>query len=241
MSGVIDKVRKLLRLAESPNANEAAAAAAKAQSLIDEHNLSTALLALDGAENTQPDEEIEDFGAKGAPLDAQPVLHRWRATLAGTIARANSCRIYNNHGSLALVGRPSDAETVRYLFAYLAREVERLCEKDGRGCGRTWRNNYRLGVVDTIMRKLHAERVRFKEEQRKLAGASMDSQALVRLNQALVKVEKRGDDVQAWIKQNLKLVAGSGSSGRYNGGAREAGRKAGESIRIARAKGALAS
>lgn len=236
MSSVLDKVRKLLRLAESPNANEAAAAAAKAQNLIDEHNLSAALLSLDEGQSDD-DEDIEDFNAKGAPLDSQPVLHRWRLSLASAVTRANGCRVYITGGSIAIVGRPSDAETSRYLFAYLAHEVERLCEKDGRGCGRTWRNNYRLGVVDTISQKLHAEHKKFVEEKRKLAGST---QALVRVNQAIAKVEKRGEDVSAWMKKNLRLYAGSGSSSRYDGSAREAGRRAGRSIVINRAKGAIA-
>ena len=64
---IVDKVRKLLRLAESPNANEAALAAAKAQELIDAHNLSAALLAYDEG-SAQPNEPIEDFERKGAPL-----------------------------------------------------------------------------------------------------------------------------------------------------------------------------
>lgn len=240
MTAIIDKVRKLLRLAESPNANEAASAAAKAQQLIDEHNLSAALLALDSGA-AEPDEDIEDFSAKDAPLDSQPLMHRWRSQLAGTIARANACRIYLRGGDIALVGRPSDAETVRYLFAYLAREVERLCEKDGKGCGRTWRNNYRLGVVDTIMVKLRKEREHFAVEQRKLAAAEPNTQALVRVNQALAIVEKRSADTAEWVKKNLKLYAGSSSYSRGDSGAREAGRKAGQSISINRSRGSLAS
>jgi len=240
MTAIIDKVRKLLRLAESPNANEAAAAAAKAQQLIDENNLSAALLALDSGAS-ESDEPIEDFYKKGAPLDVQPLAHRWRSQLAGTIARANACRIYLVGGKIALVGRPSDAETVRYLFAYLTREVERLCERDGKGCGRTWRNNYRLGVVDTIMLKLRQQREQFAAEQRKLAAADTNTQALVRVNQALVMVEKRSADTAEWVKKNLKLYAGSGSGSRYDGSARQAGRKAGQSISINRSKGALAS
>jgi hypothetical protein len=237
MSSILNRVRKLLRLAEGPNAHEAAAAAAKAQSLIDEHNLSAALLSLD--EGMQDDEDIEDFNDKGAPLDSQPVLHRWRLSLASSIARANGCRVYFTGGSIALVGRPSDAETTRYLFGYLAREVERLCEKDGRGCGRTWRNNYRLGVVDTISQKLDAEHQKFVAERREIAAAD-NAQALVRVNQAIAKVEKRGEDVSAWIKKNLKLYAGSSSSARHDNSAREAGRRAGRSIAINRARGAIA-
>lgn len=235
MSAIIDKVRKLLRLAESPNANEAALAAAKAQRLIDEHNLSAQLLALDAAEAV-PDEPICDFEDKGAPLETNRRHPRWRTQLAGTIARANGCRVYINGENIALVGRPSDAETVRYLFAYLTREVERLCEREGAGCGVTWRNNFRLGVVYAIMEKLKEARERFKGEARKQATSDM---ALMRVNSALARVEERGMDVADWIKTNLKLVSRGGSGGSYDPGAVAAGKQAGKSIRIGGAKAGL--
>lgn len=233
MSAIIDKVRKLMRLAESPNANEAAAAAAKAQQLIDEHNLSAAMLTLEtGVE--EPDEDIEDFGKKGAPLDSRPKADRWRITLASNVAYGNGCRIYYTGGTIALVGRPSDADAVRYLYGYLAREVDRLAERDGRGCGRTWRNNYRLGVVDTISRKLREQREKFKQEAQR---AVANTQALMVVNRAIAKVEKRGTDVTKWMDTNLKLRSGSASQSAYDPSARVAGRRAGESIAINRAQG----
>lgn len=238
MTAIIDKVRKLLWLAESPNANEAALAAAKAQQLIDEHNLSAALLSLDGGASAEPDEPIEDFYRKGAPLDSQPRLETWRDRLATVVARANGCRTYAVGGTIAIVGRPSDADAVRYLFAYLAHEIQRLCDRDGKGCGRTWRNNYRIGVVDTVHKKLSAERERFKQEARETAS---DSTALVRVNTALARVEQRGSDVAAWLKSpaGVKLYSRSAPASAFDRAAREAGRKAGESIRIRRGKGAL--
>ena len=180
MSAIIDKVRKLLRLAESPNANEAAAAAAKAQSLIDEHNLNAALLSLDGAE-TEPDEPIENFGRKDAPLDGGKQNDTWRWRLASTVMYANACRGYVNGGSIHIVGRPSDVETVRYLYAYLKAEVAQLTDRDGKGCGRTWRNNYRMGVIDTISRKMREEREKFKQAAQVAAGTTT---ALMRVNSA---------------------------------------------------------
>lgn len=235
MSAIIDKVRKLLKLAESPNANEAALAAAKAQQLVDEHNLSAALLALDGAEAV-PDEPIEDFESKGAPLETSRRHPRWRTQLAGTIARANGCRIYINGEHIALVGRPSDADTVRYLFSYLAREVERLCAKEGVGCGTSWRNNFRLGVVYAIMEKLREERERFAKDARSQAS---NGTALMRVNTALARVEQRGMDTAAWMKANLKLVSRGGGGHSYDRGALEAGKRAGNSIQIGGAKAGL--
>src|SRR6266446_4339831 len=89
----LDKVRKLLRLATSANTNEAAAAAAKAQELIDRYQLTAALLTLDAATSIS-EEPIEDFAAKGAPLDDRPRIGRWTSWLASRIAYYNGAKVY---------------------------------------------------------------------------------------------------------------------------------------------------
>ena len=241
-SATLAKVQKLLRLATSSNANEAALAAAKAQELIDKHQLAQVLLDLDGAEPTKglDDEPIVDFHKAGAPLDSQKQLHRWRGYLAGVVARSNACKIYYSGGDIALIGRPSDAETVRYLYGWLSRETERLTSELGQGMGRTWRNNFRLGVVDTIARKIHEQRAQFERETRAAAKAE-NSTALVRVNQALVKIEERRASVEAWTKANIKLYSSGGSSATYNPSARQSGRDAGESIAVGGARKGLTS
>lgn len=242
-SVVLAKVQKLLRLATSSNANEAALAAAKAQELIDKHQLAATLLAMDAVEPMKglDDEPIIDFEKAGAPLDAAKKLDRWRGSLASAVARSNACRIYYSGSEIGLVGRPSDAETVRYLYGYLSREVERLATESGQGMGRTWRNNFRLGVVETIHKKLYEQRRKFESETRAEARAA-GSTALARIDRALATIDKRGESVDAWVKSNLKLYArGGGSGSQYNASAREAGRRAGHSIAISGARGSLAS
>ncbi len=239
---VLQKVQKLLRLSTSSNANEAALAAAKAQELIDKHQLAQALLDLDSAEPVRglDDEPIVDFCKAGAPLDAPTRLDRWRGVLAGTIARANACKIYYHGSEIALVGRPSDAETVRYLYGYLSREVERLTTEEGQGMGRSWRNNFRLGVVDTIADKIREQRHDFEKHARAAAKAE-NSTALVRVNQALAKIEERRVAVDDWVKSNLKLYSRSESASQYNPNARARGRQAGKSIIVNGSRGRLTS
>lgn len=242
-SAIIAKVQKLLRLATSSNANEAALAAAKAQELIDTHQLAATLLALDNAEPTKglDDEPIVDFEKAGAPLETSgKKLDRWRGNLASVVARQNGCRIYFSGSDIALVGRPSDAETVRYLYGYLSREVERLTTVAGHGMGRTWRNNFRLGVVETIANKLYEQRRKFEHHVRAEAR-SESSTALVRVDRALATIDKRGETVNDWIKANLKLYASSGGGSAYNHSAREQGRRAGRSISVGMARGSLTS
>ncbi len=237
---IVAKVQKLLRLSQSSNANEASLAAAKAQELIDRHQLDATLLALDQAEPMTglDDEPIVDFAKAGAPLDAQKRLDRWRGALASVVARQNGCRIYFSGGDIALVGRPSDAETVRYLYGYLSREVERLATEHGKGMGRSWRNNFRLGVVDAISDKLYQERRRFEHDVRTEARAE-SSTALMRVDRALATIDQRGQDVAAWVKSNLKLYSHGSSATSYNHTAREAGRKAGKQLAVNRARAGL--
>lgn len=233
---ILDKVRKLLKLSESSNANESAAAAAKAQQLIDEHNLSAALLAVETGE-PEDSEPIEDSLRQGSPLDKQTRLSTWRYVLAESIAKCNSCQIYNYHGAISLVGRRSDADKVRYLYGYLTHETERLCNRDGCGCGITWRNNYRMGVVDTIYMKLRDQHSKFKAQARE--QVALNSLALVKVDKALARIEAKDASVADWARRNLRLVHSSVTSARGNQSARQAGRIAGQSISIGQARAAL--
>lgn len=234
---IVSKVQKLLRLAGANNSpEEAASAAAKAQEMIDQHNLTDAMLALDGA---TVDEDVANFEEADAPLDQQKTQQTWRVRLASILAKMNGCRIYLHGYNIALVGRPSDAETVRYLYAYLTRETEQLAESHGKGMGRTWRNNFRLGVVDTITRKLHEQHRTFETTARATAGT-----ALVRVNQALAVIEKRGETVDLFMQKTLKLRKGGpiSSHAQGNNQARERGRQAGQSISVgSRSRGGLVS
>lgn len=231
---VLDKVRKLLRLSTSSNANEAALAAAKAQELIDRYQLANAMLSLDAPNMAPIDEPIEDFGRKGAPLDNRKRLDRWAVQLASEITHANACKSYSEGAVIQIIGRPSDVDTVRYLYGYLAREVELLTASHGKGCGRTWCNNFRLGAVETIARKVYEQR---KETIRQFRAeftspSNEPSTALILANQAITKVAERRAAVSDWVKTNMNLRFQPASRSNYDSTAREAGRKAGESIAI---------
>jgi hypothetical protein len=250
MTNIIDKVRKLLKIAERPdgNAEEAAAAAAMAQTLISRHQLDTAMLALDGAA-PEADEEIVDFGDGDAlsPLDVcgERQIPLWRNRLASRMALVNACRIYFHGGTIHIVGRPSDVETVRYFYAYLAREVERLTARAGAGRGISWRTDYRLGIVDTLRRRLAEAVVKAREDAVREVDrmeAPARATALVRVERGLAVIEKRSAAVAAFYEAKFEGVKARRTKGRINdAGARLAGRKAGESIRLGGSAGSLGS
>lgn len=233
---IVDKVKKLLRLAESADVNEAATAAAAAQRLMENHRIDQAMIDLDGDEGDGvEDEEIENL--HDDPLEASGRLGRWKSQLAMAIASINGCRIYLGRGykdgtaqtTLCIVGRPSDVASVRYLFAYLSGEIERLCKLQGRGLGRTWANSFRMGAVHTVRKRLREAQQKARQEARaKLKGKG--TTALVKLDKALARVDERAKEVEAWMKKNMRLSSARSSASRRDWGAYAAGKRAGDSI-----------
>jgi hypothetical protein len=70
-------------------------------------------------------------------------------------------------------------------------------------------------------------------------GSSNQDVALMRVNQAIARLEDRRMEVAQWTKAHVKLRARS-SSALIDPSARERGRTAGESIRLSRPRGGLA-
>jgi len=235
---IVDKVKKLLRLAESADVNEAAAAAGAAQRLMEEHRIDQAMIdvsedAGDGVE----DEEIHNSGDE--PLEESGRLANWKTQLAVAIAGLNGCRVYLGRGystgtrqtTLCLVGRPSDVASVRYLFSYLTGEIERLCKRNGRGLGRTWANSFRMGAVHTVRKRLREANRKARDDARlKLKGKG--TTALVKLDRALARVDEQAKAVEAWMKKNMSLGSARSSHSRRDWDAYAAGKRAGDSINL---------
>lgn len=234
---ILDRVRKLLELAHNnPNVNEAANAAAAAQELMTRHAIGEAMLA--------PVADTIEEQIEADLLYAQGKKHAtWRGILAVAMAEVNQCKVFVTGGDLHIIGRPSDAATVRWLFTYVVREIERLCKEEAgwRGNpGRVWCNNFKIGAVESVNTRLREAAAAARAAMRREAGASDTmgtGSAIVLVNNALAKLDKRSADVRAYGQARFKLRARSASSFRSDNGGREAGRRAGAHIELAPAKG----
>jgi hypothetical protein len=235
---VLEKIKKLLRLAASDNPNEAALAAAKAQELMDRHKLNQAMLATPSEPEEgvvhfdDPDDALDTFGGKRVT---------WKDSLSAGLAKYNGCFIYVDNRTrgeirLVIVGRPSDVQTVRYLYAFCVREIERLTRAQGPGHGRTWTNNYRRGCVASIYEALHEQRKSF-EGQARTEAAHSGSSALVKVNTALAKIDSRYKEAEESLKKVMKLRAGKESQARHDSGAYERGKRDGATINLGAGKG----
>lgn len=251
----IDKALKLLRLAKSSNEHEAALAASKAQEVMDKYKLDISSLEYDKQDAERDSEQVKDFGY-GDPLIEFSHLsdNRWLLSLATTVARSNQCRIIyskidgvtGNLGkeikrgaTIKIVGHPSDVQVVRYLYSYLRNEVERLIKENCVGNSISYKRGFGLGVVDTIANKLWEQK---KQTESAMRGEyAHNPLALVRVNNAIAKVEKRSMAVDKYIEQNMNLGKGRGGYANKTEGmnARAHGRVAGENVRFTLARGAL--
>lgn len=142
---IIEKVRKLLKLATSDNPHEAAAAAGKAQRLIEQHRIDGALLAEDAA--------AEGRETPSAPIVQEKILEfssvriqPWTFAMARAVCSANACRWWFHRGwketeknkttgerrkvvhpaYLEAAGTSENLAVVRFLLGHLVAEVERL-------------------------------------------------------------------------------------------------------------------
>lgn len=210
---VLDRVRKLLALAESPNVFEAAAAAARAQALIATHRLE-GLLAQEAAEPI--------LDARDSPLESGKRLRKWKIALAATLAEANGCVAYTLEGpredAIVLVGRETDREAVRALYGWLVKAIGWLSATEGAGRSRDWHEAFRIGAVDAIAERL-----------REVPAAPAEGAALVRAEAALAE---RRAALDAYVAAHLRLGPGRGL--RVRADAYEAGRRKGRELPLVR-------
>lgn len=156
---ILSKIKKLQALTTDRGATpeEAATAAAKAQALLFEHNLSQC--DVDTKEQAGPD----PYGKVETTLEgANRNTVTWRRTLLYTIAKHNFCTAITlpNQTKMIVIGKRSNVETVLYLNHILVREIERLAIEAGKTV-LTNRAAYMVsfcrGAVSTIHRRLQEQ------------------------------------------------------------------------------------
>ncbi|MBL4684366.1 MAG: DUF2786 domain-containing protein [Nannocystaceae bacterium] len=193
----LDRVRKLLALAASPNPHEAALAAFRAQALIEKHRLQ-AWIDAEQAEAEDPDPIVD---ARDEPLEVGRRLRRWKIALATTLADANGCVAYtlgrSNDSAIVLVGRSRDRAMVLELWHWLVRRIEWLSATHGAGHTKKWHEAFRIGVVDAVAERL--------KEGTAEATAALETAALVVVEPARAAHREALD---CFVANHLRLGAG---------------------------------
>lgn len=220
---MIEKVAKLLALAEGKGTTpeEAATAAATAQRLMLRYRIEQA--DVDEVTNDDPMESTEYTPSNyydGFRYDSQ----RWEIALFFMIAAATGCYGFTMgrraHARLTLVGRRGDLEVSRYLWGYLTREIRRLQKEQTRGWSQTQKGHFALGaahIIGTIL----------KVQAASVSSASGTSAEIVQRG--------RQDAAGAWYgAQHPEFIMRAGRRGRVplHGEAYQKGVAAGASVTI---------
>lgn len=149
---VLEKVKKLLALSQSPSEAEASSALEKAHALLAEHNLSIA----DIKEDVEIEEDVLIDGVR---------LPNWKKLLAISVTRANYCDVIlrskiefngvslENHKKLNIVGKAHNSIVARAMVEYLFATIERLAKKVK---GKSAKESYKLGVAHNLAKRLKA-------------------------------------------------------------------------------------
>ena len=258
-SKIIDKVRKLLALAsDNDSIEESAAAAAKAQALMEKHSILDAMVA---GERQDADPTITSIiiwsGGK---------VPTWVLQLSMGLAEVNRCKVWYHagrrskgyNGYIKAAGTAESLEKMSVLLDWLISETNRLYVEDkpdvfDRSHGKRWANAFRLGASSTIVARLKeaAKQARLEmqqggpsSEEYRIALETADIETLMRLDaqrinrtvylpaqvqSAIIRLDNEVKIVHAWVAKNLKLNKGTPRN--YQGSYEagyRSGRKAGE-------------
>lgn len=233
-SSIIDKIRQLRALSQSSNVNEAAAAAAAADRLISKHRISEAEIAIANRAADLPAEEDQFV------LYETARVIRWKQSLAMLLSKHYGCAVWNDCvfgasdggrkiSRLRMVGLKSDMEIVRYMFAWLTTEIERLSKSHCAGRGHIYSQSYCEGAVSGIKAQLDL----VKQEERLAASKSeQTTTALACLDGRLNKAELALHSLHT----NLKTVR-TYSHRHLDGSAYRVGEQVGKSIHLGKVMG----
>ena len=157
---IIEKIKKLLALANSSNEHEAALAASHAQRLLSEHNL--AMADIEAAHKPDKADKVETAVSK--------TLLKWVRYLSAGVSTAFDCQAIHHPatGKMTFIGVGADVQGAAYTFTYLERTVRKLCANYmkqqvsptlANRHRELLRQSYYLGAVSTINTSLREQQV----------------------------------------------------------------------------------
>lgn len=157
---IIEKIKKLLALANSSNEHEAALAASHAQRLLSEHNL--AMADIEATHKPDKADTVETTVSKTLP--------KWLRYLSAGVSTAFDCQAVHHPatGKMTFIGVGADVQIAVYTFAYLDRTVRKLCTNYMKHHVSTaianrhrelHRQSYYLGAVSTITTRLREQKI----------------------------------------------------------------------------------
>jgi len=158
---ILDMIRRLLALGQSPNENESASAIAKAEKMMAEYNVS--LAEVEGTDETNWQERVVWTGGGGRsnPVDA-----------AGCICSELFFvrvfyRSWRGGSELVFFGQPHNVDIAEYVLNYLAEVFhdQWLIARRRRGFDRKHARGFYFGMAEGLAQKIRARRRRAQAKE----------------------------------------------------------------------------
>lgn len=173
MDKIIDKIGKLLKLAESPNIEEASSAIEKAHKLLKEHNLQMS----DIQEKSDLKEII--YGECGRIVN-------WKKILLNEIAQFNYCTIVlsktylnnlkNRASRFVIYGREDNIVSTKMMYEYLISAINRISKNETRRNKHFNINEFKNGAVQNIAHRLSLMKIKENDVEKGLVVLNKESQ-----------------------------------------------------------------
>lgn len=151
-SDVIERIKKLLALANNAGSeHEAAIAADRASAMMQEHQLTEAQLRVDLPCEPHSIEEI----IQAKVTDTRKKV-AWHMRVAGVVDELYGCHAFWRGGQIMFFGRISAVQAATYTTQYLLREVETLIDRQfpSSEYSRKYRNGARLGCSQSVRQNI---------------------------------------------------------------------------------------
>lgn len=229
---MIEKIKKLLQLADTKrnsNIEEATAAAAKAQKLMEKHRIHRAMLE-------------DDAAVSANALIDQGKPENWKLFLVSVLAKYNGCYViqsenYYKDNKIHLAGIPEDAKNVQCLYTYFVSELNRLCLAElvtfkttfGTSPISTFVNSFYIGAITIIDRRLEEANLLARSYEIRKAILPDNKASLIN---ALQKIDTRVEISKEWVKINLQVNIRNVGVANSNAQGYDAGRKAAEQLNL---------
>jgi hypothetical protein len=231
---ILSRIKKLQALTTDRGATpeEAAAAAAKVQALLFEHNLEQADVDMSG-----PEEKAEAYeDVSYTHESAKQTTINWRRKLLHRIAKHNFCDTCFTSGTRRqyITGKRSNVDVVIYLYESVARQIEEMAERAAKAQPgderKVFKRNFALGAVSTVALRLYEQR---KADERRATNASHATNVAKASQNAIMLRNTELEIKGAFAKFHPKVA--SADTGSINSGlAYSAGQRAGHTVSLNR-------
>lgn len=172
---ILERIKKLLRLAQNAGSeHEAANAARRASQLMAQHEIHAASINLDNLDSPDEPRAVEEI-AQCHEVTYTKKRVAWHIRIASAVASSYGAEMYTMGGydeerenGIRFFGRLSAVQAATYTTLYLIRKVEEITDKQAPQSmyARRYRNAFRLGCASRIGARINEEA---QAEKQKLA------------------------------------------------------------------------